>query len=437
MMDYVQWVRSALLAGLVISTAPAAEPVLVEVGKGWARNSVNANILRHNSLVSHEGFQYVGYYDGDGHVVLAKRALGSAKWEIRRTDLTGNARDAHNTINLMIDGAGYLHLSWDHHVHPLRYCRSVAPGSLELTDKLPMTGEKESRVTYPEFYRLPDGDLLFFYRDGASGRGDVMINHYCVRSKRWTRRQDAFIDGEGLRNAYWQVGIDARSVIHLSWVWRDTGNVATNHDMAYAKSEDGGKTWLKTNGERYELPITAANAEYAARIPQGRELINTTGICADVNGRPCIVGYWRPVGTEVPQYHLIFHDGERWHTSQIGDRKTAFSLSGGGTRRLLMSRPRVLADTHGGTNRIFMLFREVDRGDLVSIAICDDPAKPEWRFKDLTNFPVGMWEPSFDTELWEREGMLHLYVQKVGQGEGETTEDIDPTPIYVLEWKPE
>ena len=437
MLEFIRRMRVAALFLAGVSTGMAAEPVLVDVGKGWARNSVNANILRHNSVVSHEGIQYTGYYEDDGHVVLAKRALGSAEWDVRKTDLKGNVHDAHNTINLMIDGAGYLHLSWDHHVHPLRYVRSVEPGSLELTDKLPMTGEKESRVTYPEFYRLADGDLLFLYRDGTSGGGDVMMNHYCVETKTWTRRQDAFINGEGRRNAYWQMAVDAQGVLHLAWVWRATGDVATNHDMGYAKSEDGGKTWLKTDGERYELPITAANSEYAARIPQGHELINTTGITADGRGLPCIVTYWRPAGTEVPQYHLIHHDGEAWKTSQIGERTTAFSLSGGGTRRIPISRPRVLADAHGGTNRVFMLFRDIERGDRVSIAICDDPANPEWRIEDLTDFSVGMWEPSFDTELWDREGVLHVYVQEVGQGQGETIENLEPTQVRILEWKPE
>lgn len=33
----------------------------------------------------------------------------------------------------MVDGTGYLHLSWDHHVHPLRYAQSVEPGSLKLS----------------------------------------------------------------------------------------------------------------------------------------------------------------------------------------------------------------------------------------------------------------------------------------------------------------
>lgn len=425
-----------LVATACLSPA-LADTKLVPISKAWAKNSVNANILRHNSVVSHDNNQYVAYYDADGFVVLAKRMLGSEQWEIKKTQYKGNVNDAHNSINIMVDGEGYLHMSWDHHGHPLRYCRSKAPGSLELTDKMPMTGKKEGRVTYPEFYQLPKGDLLFLYRDGESGNGNLMMNHYSVKTKEWTRRQDAFINGEGKRNAYWQMCTDINGTIHISWVWRESEDVATNHDMGYAKSEDGGKTWKKSTGEMYHLPITADSAEYAARIPQRHELINTTGMCADGKGRPYIVTYWRPKETKVPQYHLIHHDGTTWHTSQISNRKTPFSLSGGGTKRIPISRPRIVADSSGLTDKAYMLFRDSERNNRVSVAICKDLSDPKWQYRDLTDFAVGMWEPSYDTAIWNRSKELHIYVQKVAQGDGERTEALPPTMVSVMEWKPE
>ena len=103
-----------------------------------------------------------------------------------------------------------------------------------MSDKLPMTGILEEHVTYPEFYRLSDGNLLFFYRDGSSGNGNLLINYYDCETQRWSKRQQNLIDGEGERNAYWQMAIDAEDRIHLSWVWRETPDVATNHDMCYA-----------------------------------------------------------------------------------------------------------------------------------------------------------------------------------------------------------
>jgi hypothetical protein len=410
---------------------------LFSVGKAWAQNTINANILRHNSVASHEGRQVVADYNEEGRVVLAVRNLGSTQWEIHPTPFSGNTLDAHNVISLMMDGAGVLHLSWDHHASPLRYCRGVAPGSLQFTAEIPMTGHRESKVTYPEFHRLPDGNLLFLYRDGESGCGDVMINHYDLQTQQWTRVQDGFISGEGSRNAYWQMCIDDRGTLHMAWVWRDSPDVATNHDLAYAQSEDGGKTWLTSSGEPYELPITAASAEYAERIPQGHELINTTGISADAMGRPYIVSYWRPHGPQVPQYHLVYHDGSRWHTVQVGERRSAFTLSGGGTKRIPISRPLVVAYTDGATDKGCVIFRDEERGSRVSIARCHDLRDPsQWDIQDLTGSSVGMWEPSYDTEQWRLSKILHLYVQVVGQGDGETREDFPPSDVFILEWKP-
>lgn len=55
-----------------------------------------------------------------------------------------------------------------------------------------------------------------------------------------------------------------------------------------AKSLVLAKLHLKSTGERYQLPITLANAEYAARIPTRQDLINTTSMWADAKGRPYI-----------------------------------------------------------------------------------------------------------------------------------------------------
>ncbi len=432
--------RNATLCLLVLLTTQsfACQPStkLVPLADGWARNSVNTVIFRRNSVVSHEQNQFVAFYDPSGSVVLAKRRLGSSNWEIRKTQYTGNVRDAHNSISIMVDGEGYLHMSWDHHGHPLRYCRSVTPGSLELTDKMPMTGLKEDHVTYPEFYRLPDGNLLFLYRDGSSGRGDIMLNHYNVQSRSWTQRQNAFINGEDERNAYWQMCTDSQGTIHISWVWRETGDVATNHDICYAKSSDGGRTWMRSSGEPYQMPIRAANAECAARVAQGSDLINTTSMCADREGRPYIATYWTPEGQQVPQFHLVHHDGAQWKTMQIGNRSTAFHLQGGGTKRIPISRCQILVNTDGQADKAYLLFRDVERASRVTVASCADLREGNWQFEDLSEFSVGMWEPSYDTELWRRERQLHIFVQRVGQGDGEQTDELAPQQVSILEWSP-
>lgn len=426
------------LTGTFIEARQPARPEvrLVPVAEGWAANQVNAVIFRRNSLTTHGGTQYTAFYDADARVVLAKRKLGTTRWEVRRTAHTGDARDAHKSISIAVDGEGFLHVAWNLHDTPLQYCRSLRPSALELARETPMLGDREGRATYPEFYNLPGGDLLFAYRDGASGSGNLILNRYDAKARRWSRLQQNLVSGEGRRNAYWQVTVDPRGVIHLSWVWRETPDVATNHDLCYAKSADGGRTWRKSSGERYQLPITAASAEYVLRVPQGSELINQTSIAADARGRPYVATYWRPEGTDVPQYQLVYRDGARWRASQVTRRTTAFSLSGRGTRRIPVSRPQVVVDSRRGRTRVFVLFRDEERGGRVSAAVCNDLRKGVWAVKDLTEGSVGMWEPTFDAALWDAKKELHLFVQRVGQGQGETTEELPAQTVSVLEWRP-
>lgn len=417
------------LFALFLALGTACAQRLVRVDDGYSNTSVNTTVFRNNSLVTEGDTQYIAYYAPDGYLVLGKRKLGDSQWILQRSPYKGNVADAHNVISMMVDGAGYIHVAFDHHGHPLNYCRSVEPGSLELGPKEQMTGKDEQDVTYPEFYRMPDGNLIFVYRSGISGRGNLIMNRYDVKTRRWERVQDVLIDGEGKRNAYWQLYVDAQGTIHLSWVWRETWLVETNHDLAYAYSADQGKTWHKSTGETYTLPIREGNAEYAWRIPQNSELINQTSMCTDAEGHPYIVTYWRDADSEVPQYRVVWNDGTRWNMRQVMERKQSFSLKGGGTKMIPIARPRIVVDG----DKAYFVFRDAERGSKVSLAYTDDLKQGKWQVKDLTGFSVEAWEPSLDTELWKQRKELHLFVQVTYQGDGEKTVDQAPTPVYVLE----
>jgi hypothetical protein len=406
---------------------------LLPVGKGWANNSVNTVVFRKNSIVSQGKYQFIAYYDSDGYVVLGKRKLGRSLWVLRRTPFKGNVSDAHNSISIMVDGDGFLHLAWDHHGSQLNYARSVSPGSLLLGQREVMTGLNEGNVTYPEFFKMPDGHLLFMYRDGSSGRGNLVLNRYDLKTRRWSQLQHNLIDGENQRNAYWQACVDNRGTIHLSWVWRETWMVETNHDMCYAKSVDGGQTWTDSSGKPYPLPINAQTAEYACLIPQNSELINQTAMTTDATGNPYIATYFREKDSDIPQYHIIYHDGKSWNQSDLHFRKTPFSLKGGGTKRIPISRPQIISTIKNNKIALKLVFRDEERGAKVSMASCEDLENNKWRISDLTDFSVGSWEPSFDTELWRRKGDLHLFVQYTEQADAEGKTEIQPQQVYVFE----
>ena len=109
------------------------------------------------------------------------------------------------------------------------------------------------------------GDLLFLYRDGGSGDGDILLNRYDVAEARWVPVQHPLIRGEGARNAYVnRLVIDSDGGWHISWTWRETPDVATNHDVLYAYSPDQGRSWQRSTGEPYDLP-PALIEERAAR----------------------------------------------------------------------------------------------------------------------------------------------------------------------------
>ncbi|MEO6314547.1 MAG: BNR repeat-containing protein [Chitinophagaceae bacterium] len=412
------------------------KPSTVTLGNGWAANSINTVVFRKNSLASIGDTQYIAWYNQEGFVVLGKRILPAGKWTTVVTRFKGNVSDAHNTICIMPDGDGYLHIAWDHHNNALRYCKSIAPGSLELTDKMPMTDTLDSRVTYPEFHRLPNGNLLFLYRNGQSGEGNLVINRYDIHTRKWTRLHSNLIDGEGQRNAYWQACTDEKGTIHVSWVWRETSDVASNHDLCYARSTDAGATWEKSNGDQYQLPINGASAEYICHIPQKMELINQTAMSADAAGNPLIASYWREANDAVPQYHVVFRQNNKWVVQNTGFRKTAFSLSGAGTKRIPISRPQIISWKK--KQRVFtaIVFRDEERGNKISIAYNNDSSKSKWQVRDLLREGVGSWEPTYDTEWWKRKKSLHLFVQLTDQQDGEGKSNIAPQPVSVLQWNP-
>lgn len=413
------------------SAAPKFRTHLSTVAPGYSRTSVNTTVFRNSSLATHGRRQYVSFYDPEGYVTLGWRRLGSDKWHIRRTPYRGKVEDAHNVISMGIDGQGYIHLSFDHHGSPLRYCRSVRPGSLEMGPLQAMTGSDEDDVTYPEFYTLPSGNLIFAYRSGASGRGNLVLNRYDISRQQWTRLHDVLIDGENQRNAYWQLCVDSRGWLHLSWVWRETWLVETNHDLCYARSRDGGLTWERSDGTPCVLPIRAANAEYAFHIPQRSELINQTSMTADADGHPYIATYWRDSLSQVPQYRLVWHDGRRWQMQQVGRRTQPFSLSGGGTKMIPIARPRLVTDGE----QIFYIMRDAEQGSRVRLAYNAHLGRAPWQFTDLTDFSVDAWEPSLDTDLWRTSRKLDIFVQHTRQGDGEQTAEIEPQAVQVLSVK--
>ncbi len=131
------------------------------------------------ALVVEGAHQFVAYYDADRKITVRGRKLGEPAWVTvqppgvpvprRNRDSNVVGWDSHNTLRLALDRDGIVHLAGNMHADPLVYYRSERPhdvGTLQRLDR--MTGERETRATYPVFFKDAAGELIFRYRDGGS-----------------------------------------------------------------------------------------------------------------------------------------------------------------------------------------------------------------------------------------------------------------------------
>jgi hypothetical protein len=129
--------------------------------------------------------QLVAYYDANRNVKVAIRN-GDGAWTYKVLDDQFRGWDSHNYLTLEVDDNHDVHLSGDLHGHPLTYWRSRGLVASSFA-RQPMVGTLETQTTYPRFYRGPQGEFLFKYRQGSSGDGEWIINRYDVRAYRWSR----------------------------------------------------------------------------------------------------------------------------------------------------------------------------------------------------------------------------------------------------------
>ena len=240
--------------GLAQTTMPTVAES-IDVAPVWSGHPVGF------ALLTHRDRQYIAYYDADRRMTVASRTLDSTVWN-RQTLPETVGWDSHNYVTMAVDAQGHLHVSGNMHNVPIVYFRTTTPGDVTTLARVTsLVGREEKRCTYPAFFTGPKGEFIFTYRDGGSGNGNQIYNRYDADTEQWSRLLDKpLLDGEGERNAY--VSRPTRGpdgFWHIVWVWRDTPDAATNHDVSYARSRDL-VHWERSDGTPLSLPITVAPA---------------------------------------------------------------------------------------------------------------------------------------------------------------------------------
>jgi hypothetical protein len=248
--------------------------------------AINGLSFQQDVLVTHNGYQYVTYYNANRHVCIARRELPSGPWEkVELMDYYTNTNDAHNVISMGIcPNDGTIHLAFDHHDSTLHYRVSqlgaaTYPEAIIWNASLFGTvrnyleqGKTVSGLSYPGFWQTPDGNMQMSYRYGGSGNGDTYLVDYDGSTGQWHHnrkvisRVGTFTDEYGTsssRNAYMNsFSYGPSGELHATWCWRETAGGA-NHDIMYAYSNDGGYIWLngKINSHKIKIYTSPQGAE--------------------------------------------------------------------------------------------------------------------------------------------------------------------------------
>lgn len=249
---------------LVIDETSNADEIVqtIKIDSVWAGHPVRF------CLYTNENRQYIAYYNANRNAVVGQRNLSDDQFDLHilpattREEARGTSTvlgwDSHNSLTIGIDKAGFIHLSGNVHNHPLTYFRSTKAHDISTLEQIfEMVGSEEQQTTYPHFLMTKENEMLYHYRDGGSGNGNEIYNKYDVESKVWSRLLDVpLTDGQGLMSAYQtQPRVMKDGWYHMYWVWRDTPDCSTNHDLSYMKSPDLVK-WYNAFGEEFDLQVT-------------------------------------------------------------------------------------------------------------------------------------------------------------------------------------
>jgi hypothetical protein len=335
----------AALCWLAPFPATAQAPAISAIDRVWSAHPVQFGISADERLV------VIAYYDAERQLTVASRSRAKeAAWRYQKLP-SRTGWDSHNYLAVAIDRAGQIHVTGNMHNDPLVYFRTERAGDVRTLRPVPTLADaaRERRMTYPVFLKTGDGRLVFKYRDGGSGNGNEIYNIYDEATGRWAPLLTTpLADGEGKRNAYFVGpvrGPDGR--FHLTWVWRETPDAATNHDLSYAVSSDL-RHWQRSDGAPIELPIRLGTSEIVDPVPvRGGIINNNTIIGFDSNGQ-AMIAYHKYDDAGRTQMFVARREAKGWRVAQASDWKDfRWDFGGGGSLDFRLSIESVGALANG------------------------------------------------------------------------------------------
>ncbi|GAB2807443.1 BNR repeat-containing protein [Lentzea nigeriaca] len=384
------------------SAAPAAAPAVSLVGDTLLDPSalyfvsydgvVNNNSFQQDAILTYQGRQYATWYTASRNAVIARRTVGSTRWESVVLPHQLSVDDSHNVISMGISPQdNTIHVAMDTHNTRLFYVRSTpglaigagqwnaaAFGEVQRT----LGGVELGSMTYPQFVVTPEGRLQFSYRTGGSGNGVNELAEYSGGTWRklggWSSATGSYTGPNGVvsttRNMYLHgLTYDRSGRLHAAFTWRE-GNAGvlcnpgglTNHDTGYVYSDDRGRTWRNgagtVVGTTGGTPVSVTSPGLVVDpLDPNHGLMNQESQAVDAEGRPHVVISYVPgrftqcvsnYAQQRAQYGRTFHvfrgaDG-RWTKMEVPvapnhTQRTKIVFDRGDNAYLVMPRGKIVA----------------------------------------------------------------------------------------------
>jgi hypothetical protein len=325
---------------VVIDESGVTDSVIqtIKIDSVWAGHPVGF------CLYTKANRQYIAYYNAERRMVVGQRNLDESKFQLtvlpatKRETHGGTSTittwDTHNYLTMEMDAEGYIHFSGNVHAQPLTYFRTRVPYDISTLEQIyEMTGKEEKVTTYPQFLTTQKGEFLFHYRSGTSGNGNEIYNRYNCKTKKWSRLLDTpLTDGQGLMNAYQSQPIFQKDGwYHVYWVWRDTPDCSTNHDLSYMKSRDL-KNWYNVYNKKLTLPATFDDKSLIVDpIPPKGGIINLAArMVLDQQNKPVFVYHKYDTAGNI-QFYIAKMKKNKWTYQQITNWNYRWFFEGGGS----------------------------------------------------------------------------------------------------------
>ncbi|MEZ4905277.1 MAG: BNR repeat-containing protein [Spirosomataceae bacterium] len=316
-----------------------------------AVDSVIADFPVNFSAISAKNWQFVAYYNKDRNLTVASRKIPEKRWNYKILP-TKVGWDNHNYITMAFDRDYNIHVSGNMHADTMKYFKTTKPLDISTFERvLPLVNiADELRSTYPNFMKDAQNRLIFTYRKGGSGNGNTISNYYDEQKGKFSRLTDApLFDGLNEMSAYIKgptLGPDG--LFHLLWVWRDTPDAETNHDLSYARSKDL-IHWETAAGERVTLPITPHKKQFTIDpVPPMGGAINGGNALFFDQKQPIVCYHKYDENGKHQLYLSKFMDG-KWRITKVTNWDFRWSFSGSGS---LTSELKILSASLKDNNTI-------------------------------------------------------------------------------------